>query len=349
MSDTRRGPIARGALLALLAATCFGLTAPLLKQASAGAGAFATAALLYMGAALVSLPALRRWHEAGLRRTDAPWLLIVAASGAVLAPAALAWGLARTTAVTGSLLLNLEAVFTVGLAWLVHHEHIGKRMGGALLLMVLGGTLLVLGEGGSGLALSPGALAVLAATFCWAVDNTFTRLLADRDAGAVVLAKASLGAAVSASLAGALQQPWPDLPHAFAVLGCGMAGYGLSLRFYILAQRTLGAGRTGSIFAVGPFLGALLAPLVGDPLPGATSWLAGGLFCAGVYLHLSERHAHRHQHEPIEHDHVHRHDDGHHDHAHAEPVMGEHAHPHRHGVLEHAHEHAPDLHHRHEH
>jgi drug/metabolite transporter (DMT)-like permease len=325
------------------------VSAPLLKRSSEGAGAFTTAALLYLGAALVSLPALRRWREAGLRRNDAPWLLVVAASGAVLAPAALAWGLARTTAVTGSLLLNLEAVFTVGLAWLVHDEHVGKRVGGALLLMVLGGGLLVLGEGGAGLALSPGALAVLAATFCWAVDNTFTRLLADRDAAAVVLAKASLGAAVSASLSLALQQPWPDLTHALAILGCGMAGYGLSLRLYVLAQRTLGAGRTGSIFAVGPFLGALLAPLVGDPLPGPITWLAGVLFGAGVYLHLSERHAHGHRHEPIEHDHVHRHDDGHHDHPHAAPVIGEHAHPHRHEGMDHVHEHAPDLHHRHEH
>jgi drug/metabolite transporter (DMT)-like permease len=115
------------------------VTAPLLKRASEGAGAFATAPLLYVGAALVSLPALRRWREAGLRRSEAPWLLVVAASGAVLAPAALAWGLARTTAVTGSLLLNLEAVFTVGLAGLVHDEHVGKRVGGALLLMMLGG------------------------------------------------------------------------------------------------------------------------------------------------------------------------------------------------------------------
>jgi drug/metabolite transporter (DMT)-like permease len=349
VTPTARGPIARGTILALLAATCFGVSAPWLKQASEGTGAFATAALLYTGAALISLSALRRWREAGLQRADMPWLVVVAASGAVLAPTALAWGLARTTAVTGSLLLNLEAVFTVVLAWLIHHEHMGRRVGGALLLMVLGGALLVLAGSGGGLALSAGALAVLAAAFCWAIDNTFTRRLADRDAVAVVLAKASLGAAVSASISLALQEPWPDLRHTLAILGCGMAGYGLSLGFYVRAQRTLGAGRTGSIFAIGPFLGALLAPLLGDPMPGLITWLAGGLFLGGVYLHLTERHAHRHRHEAIEHDHVHRHDDGHHDHNHSEPVIGEHSHPHRHEVATHEHEHAPDLHHRHGH
>jgi drug/metabolite transporter (DMT)-like permease len=344
-----RGPLARGASLALLAAVSFGVTAPLLKRASAGAGAFATAALLYAGAALVSLPAVTRWRAAGLRRADTPWLLLVALSGAVLAPTSLAWGLAHTTAVTGSLLLNSEAVFTVGLAWLVHREHVGRRVGAALALMVLGGGLLVRGGSSGGVALSPGALAVVAATFFWSVDNTFTRRLADRDAGAVVLAKAGLGALVSAAVSLSLHEAWPDTRHLLAIGACGMVGYGLSLRLYVLAQRTLGAGRTGSIFAVGPFVGALFAPLIGDPWPGATTWLAGGLFLAGVLLHLTERHTHRHPHQAVDHDHVHRHDDGHHDHHHDEAVVGEHAHPHHHEAVVHEHEHAPDLHHRHGH
>jgi drug/metabolite transporter (DMT)-like permease len=215
--------------------------------------------------------------------------------------------------------------------------------------MVLGGALLVLGGSGGGIALSLGALAVLAATFFWAVDNTFTRRLADRDAGTVVLAKASLGAAVSACVSLALHEAWPDARHLLAIVLCGMFGYGLSLRFYVLAQRTLGAGRTGSIFAVGPFIGALLAPLIGDPWPGVTTWLAGGLFVAGVVLHLTERHTHRHPHQAVDHDHIHRHDDGHHTHQHSEPVVGEHAHPHHHDATVHEHEHAPDLHHRHGH
>jgi drug/metabolite transporter (DMT)-like permease len=342
-------PIKRGTLFALLAAVSFGVTAPLLKRASAGVGPFTTAALLYAGAALISLPAVPRWRSAGLKRPDLPWLLLIAVAGGVVAPVCLAWGLARTSAVTASLLLNIEALFTVALAGLVYREHVGRRVAVALLLMAIAGGVLVFGGSAGGVALSLGAVGVLAATLFWALDNTLTRRLADRDAGAVVLAKAALGAAVSAAIALIVHEPTPVATSTLAIIACGAVGYGLSLRFYVLAQRTLGAGRTGSIFAVGPFVGAAIAPLLGDPWPGPLTLAAGALFAAGVYLHLTERHAHGHRHQAVAHDHVHRHDDGHHDHAHEPPFTGEHAHPHRHQAVEHEHEHAPDLHHRHGH
>jgi len=104
--------------LALLAALLFGLSTPLVQHFGRGLGAFATAALLYAGAALVGL-ALRRpaGREAQLRRTDLPRLLAMAGLGAVIGPVALAWGLQRTSGSSASLMLSLEAVFTVLLAW----------------------------------------------------------------------------------------------------------------------------------------------------------------------------------------------------------------------------------------
>lgn len=75
----------------------------------------------------------------------------------------------------------------------------------------------------------------------------------------------------------------------------------------------LGAARTGSVFAVAPFLGALVAVLLGEPLGGWIT-LAGVLAMGiGVWLHLGEEHHHEHTHETLQHDHPHRHDDGHHD------------------------------------
>jgi len=144
-------------------------------------------------------------------------------------------------------------------------------------------------------------------------------------------------------------EPAPPARAVLVLLACGATGYGLSLRLYLLAQRAIGAGRTGSVFALAPFLGAAVAIAAGDRI--ATGWTIGAaaLLAAGVYLHLTERHGHAHVHESIEHDHVHRHDDGHHDHAHDPPFAGEHAHPHQHARLAHTHEHAPDLHHAHPH
>ncbi|HVV85044.1 MAG TPA: DMT family transporter, partial [Kofleriaceae bacterium] len=161
--------------------------------------------------------------------------------------------------------------------------------------------------------------------------------------------KGALGAALTTAIALARGEPLPGATAALALLACGATGYGLSLRLYLLAQRRIGAGRTGSVFALAPFVGAALAYALGDRPAGAWTLAATALFVAGVLLHVTERHGHPHAHAAVDHDHVHRHDDGHHLHRHDPPVAGEHAHPHHHDPLEHTHEHAPDLHHEHDH
>ena len=105
-----------GAWVAVLAAVAFGVTTPLIKRFGEGVGPFATAALLYAGAAGASLTGPSR-GEALVRRGRLYRLFGIAVIGAVLAPASLAWGLQHTSATpTASLLLNFEAVFTVLLA-----------------------------------------------------------------------------------------------------------------------------------------------------------------------------------------------------------------------------------------
>jgi hypothetical protein len=74
----------------------------------------------------------------------------------------------------------------------------------------------------------------------------------------------------------------------------------------------------------------------------------------GVYLLVSEKHAHIHTHVPLVHDHRHAHNDLHHDHVHGSHVppvssTGEHSHLHAHKEITHDHPHKPDLHHQHEH
>lgn len=165
----------------------------------------------------------------------------------------------------------------------------------------------------------------------------------------VIARKALFGAFFTGVVALSSSEPSPPASNAAALLVCGATGYGLSLRLYLLAQRRLGAARTGSVFAVAPFAGAVLAWALGDGRANSATFVAAGLFTAAVYLHLSERHGHAHMHEPIEHDHAHRHDDPHHDHAHDAAVDGVHSHPHKHAAIVHEHEHAPDVHHGHRH
>ena len=347
-------PALRGGLLALLAAALFGLSTPLVQRFGQGLGAFSTAALLYAGAAFVALWMRQPVElEAKLSRADLPRLLAMACFGAVIGPVALAWGLQRTSGASASLMLTLEALFTVVLAWRLYGESMDKRVATAMLLLLAGGIALVADQGLAGNTQLLGLLAVLVATAAWGLDNTLSRGVAERDPAQVVTVKSSLGATASTLLALLFAEPLPSLTAALALFAVGAVGYGLSLRFYLLAQRAFGAARTGSVFAFAPFIGAMGAFAFGDRSMGWIMLLAGLLMLAGVALHLIESHGHPHTHEVLEHEHAHSHDpqyaDGHHLHTHDVMPIGPHSHPHRHEPMQHTHPHVPDAHHGHTH
>lgn len=343
-------PALRGVGFALFAALLFGASTPLVQRFGENLGPWLTAAMLYLGAALVALlfPA-RRGEEASLRRGHVPRLVWVALCGAVIGPAALAWGLQRTSALSASLMLSLEGMFTVLLGVVLYRESMDRRVVAAVGLLVAGAILLIIERSDQGNAQMLGLLAVLAASFAWALDNTLSRSLADIDPSSVVFSKGTIGAICSLLVAFGAGEPLGSWPQMIALCAVGALGYGVSLRFYLLAQRAIGAARTGSVFAIAPFMGALVAFALGER--NLTLWLLGGsvLMLAGIYLHTTERHAHLHRHELVEHEHAHRHDDEHHNHRHNTMPKGAHSHPHRHEPQVHDHGHVPDLHHGHTH
>lgn len=343
-------PALHGGLLALLAAALFGLSTPLVQRFGAGIGAFSTAALLYAGAAAVGLLSRQRIErEARLQRSDLPRLLAMAAFGAVVGPVALAWGLQNTSGTSASLMLTLEALFTAVLAWALYRETMDGRVWTAMALLLAGGVALILDQGRTGGAQMWGLLAVLLATAAWGVDNTLSRALAERDPGQVVMVKGLLGVVATTSLALGFKEPVPTWSAAAALFAIGATGYGLSLRFYLLAQRAFGAARTGSVFAFAPFIGAVFAVALGERSVSGLMILGSALMLSGVILHLAESHGHEHAHEALEHEHAHRHDDGHHTHTHDPMPAGEHSHAHRHEPQRHSHAHVPDAHHVHRH
>ena len=350
MSTLIHAPALRGGLLALLAATLFGISTPLVQQLGVGLGAFSTAALLYGGAAVVGALTRRpREQEARLQKADVPRLTAMAMFGAAIGPVALAWGLQRTSGASASLMLTLEALFTAVLAWRLYGETMDRRVWLAMLLLLAGGMALVLDQGLIGGVQLMGLLAVMVATASWGIDNTLSRELADRDPGQVVMGKAAIGTAFTAALAWFNGEPMPGVFAAMGLLVVGATGYGLSLRFYLLAQRAFGAARTGSVFAFAPFIGAFLAFAMGDRSSGVLMAIGGLLMLSGVVLHLVESHGHEHVHTPTEHEHAHNHNDGHHNHLHDPMPAGPHSHAHSHEPLRHSHAHVPDAHHQHVH
>jgi drug/metabolite transporter (DMT)-like permease len=238
------------------------------------------------------------------------------------------------------------------LARLWYHEALDRRVALAMALLVLGGMVLVADSAGAttaGVSQVVGLLAVLVATAAWGIDNTLSRRVASRDPGQVVMWKGVLGAAATTLIAVVLGEPVPGLSSACGLFAVGATGYGLSLRFYLLAQRAFGAARTGSVFAFAPFVGAAFAFVLGER--NGSMWMLVGavLMASGILLHLAESHAHEHEHVGTEHEHAHSHDDVHHSHRHDAPPARQHSHLHRHEPTRHTHGHVPDEHHGHHH
>lgn len=344
-----------GVPLALGSAILFGASAPLSKLLIGGVDPWLLAGVLYLGAGLgLTLVHAGRASlglegvEAPLRRPDLPWLAAVILFGGLLGPLLLLLGLSRTSAASGSLLLNLEGLATMVIAWLVFRENVDRRLllGAAA---ILAGAM-VLSWTGQGIRLDTGGLLIGAACLFWGIDNNLTRRLSSADPVQIAMLKGLVAGTVNLVLAltAGVGLPGPGLLMAGAVLGFG--GVGVSLVLFMLALRHLGAARTGAYFSLAPFIGAALAVAIFREPVTARLLLAGALMAAGLWLHLAERHEHEHVHEALGHEHAHVHDDHHrHDHGSDDPEGEPHSHPHQHEPTRHRHPHYPDLHHRHGH
>jgi drug/metabolite transporter (DMT)-like permease len=342
--------------LGLASAALFGASTPLAKLLlGAGADPWLLAGLLYLGSGLgltsamfaSRFAALPR-EEAPLRKADLPWLALVVLAGGMVGPLLLMVGLSRTPASSAALLLNVEGLATMGIAWVVFRENVDRRLLLGAAAILAGAALLSWQGGPAGVGF--GALAIVGACIAWGVDNNLTRKLSSADPVQIAAIKGVVAGAANLGLGLLHGAP---LPAAGAILGAGLVGffgYGVSLVLFVLALRHLGTARTGAYFSTAPFLGAVLSlALFREPV---TVQLAAAalLMAFGVYLHLSEQHEHEHVHEAMEHEHRHVHDE-HHQHAHGpnDPPGEPHTHRHQHAPLRHKHPHYPDLHHRHGH
>lgn len=354
-------PTNNGISYALLAAFLFGASTPFAKLLVGHTAPLVLAGLLYLGSGtglclwLVLRQLLRRPTDSysRLHAADVPWLAGAVLAGGIAGPVLLMTGLLYTPASSASLMLNMEGVFTALLAWFVFREQFDRRIFIGMTLIVLAGVLLSW-EPATSDARAPaipwGALCIVAACLCWAIDNNLTRKVSASDAVQIAAIKGAVAGTVNLSIAWGLGLSLPSLSSTIAAGVVGFCGYGLSLVLFVLALRHLGTARTGAYFSAAPFVGAAISLLLLSETPSLIFWIAAALMAAGIWLHLTETHSHRHTHEPLSHEHMHSHD-AHHQHTHDFPWDGKepHSHPHRHEPMEHAHPHFPDIHHRHRH
>ncbi len=344
----------RSVLYALGAAALFGASTPFAKRLTGDMKPVLLAGLLYLGSG-IGLTLARFVRDRGLKRSglpgnEWPWLLGAILFGGVMGPVALMFGLTSTSGATASLLLNLEAVLTAVIAWVVFKENADKRIVWGVLAIVAGGVALGWQTGSGGQSSAIGPVLVGVACLCWAIDNNLTRKVSASDALFIAGIKGLIAGSVNTALAMGIDANLPNFATLSATMAVGFLGYGISLVLFVLALRGLGTARTGAYFSTAPFLGAAVALFVFSETTSLAFWIAAALMCLGVWLHLTEHHAHEHLHEILEHAHEHEHDE-HHQHAHG--LDGgdsiRHSHRHTHFPVKHSHPHFPDIHHRHVH
>lgn len=339
---------------AILAAILFGISAPVSKILLTEIPPALMAALLYLGAGLgMAFISLfkglkgKEHREARITKKELPFVIAMIVLD-IAAPIFLMVGLTMTSSANASLLGNFEIVATSLIALSLFKESIGKRLWGALGLITLASIILSM-KNVSSFSFSPGSVFVLLSCLCWGFENNFTRMLSVKNPMEVVIIKGFGSGFGSLFLSFVLKERPDSYSYILVALVLGFFAYGLSIFFYVLAQRELGAARTSAYYAIAPFIGVGLSFAVFREMPSISFVIALMMMISGVYFTFNEKHAHLHKHVSFTHEHRHSHKDEHHSHLHDETVTEEHCHIHTHEEIVHVHSHTPDVHHGHIH
>ncbi|MBN2853014.1 MAG: DMT family transporter [Clostridia bacterium] len=337
-------------LLALLAALLFGLNAPLSKMLLISFPPMYMVSMLYLGAGFGMLFLYifkkNKNKEANLSKSDAKWAVLMIVLD-IVAPFFLMLGLKLSSSASASLLFNFEMVATTLVALIFFKESIGKRLWLAIGLITFASLLLTFDFSENLLiSFSLGSLFVLIACVTWGFENNFTRNMSHKDPSQIVILK-GFGSGTGALIVFFLTEYKSftfSLSSTVYALVLGFVSYGLSIFFYVKAQRFLGASRTSAFYAAAPFLGVIFSFILFRETLSIAFSVSFFIMLAGAYLAASEKHEHLHHHELMTHTHKHSHDDLHHLHSQENLT---HSHTHTHQEMDHTHVHKPDIHHRH--
>lgn len=250
-------------VFAVLAAALYALNSPLSKLLLSSVSPEMMAGFLYLGAG-IGMFIIHIFHknsdEKPLTKKDLPYTILMVILD-IAAPILMMTGLKSATAANASLLNNFEIVATSLIALIVFKERIRKMLWAAIVLIVISSALLSF-EDVSAFSFSIGSIFVIIACTCWGLENNCTRMISGKSPEEIVIIKglgSGIGALIVAFMIGA---PFPALSTIPLILLLGFASYGLSVFFYVYAQRYLGAARTSAYYALSPFIGSFLSFII---------------------------------------------------------------------------------------
>ena len=280
-------------LMAILAAALYALNSPVSKLLLQNVSSTMMAGLLYLGAGigLVIVRCIQKnmnyeSQEKKLTKQDTPYTIAMIVLD-IAAPICLMIGLSMTTAANASLLNNFEIVTTSMIALFIFQEKISKRLWLAIILVTLASIILTV-EDTTSFQFSFGSLFVILACLCWGFENNCTRKISDKDPLQIVVIKGFCSGLGSILIALVIGEHLPKIQYVFYALLLGFVAYGLSIFFYIYAQRTLGAAKTSTYYAIAPFIGVALSLIVFQEMPAMSFWIALLIMAAGTYLASTE-------------------------------------------------------------
>jgi len=270
---------------AVLAAALYALNAPISKLLLVQIPSTMMAGLLYLGAG-IGMFLMEKLHknkqEQPLTKKELPFTIAMVVLD-IAAPIFLMVGLTKCSAANASLLNNFEIVATSLIALVIFKEAVGKRLWFAIVLVTISSILLSF-EDMSSLEFSWGSLFVLLACICWGFENNCTRMLSSKNPAQIVIIKgfgSGLGALVLSLIVG---ERYFHFGYIVLALLLGFVAYGLSIYFYIYAQRDLGAAKTSTYYAISPFIGAVLSLIIFTELPSVVFIIALAIMAMGTYF-----------------------------------------------------------------
>lgn len=260
MTEKNRKLKAAATASAILAAALYAVNIPLSKLLLEHVEATTMAGLLYLGAGigmlLVGIAAMifgKGNKKEPLTRKELPYTVAMVVLD-IAAPILLMFGIAGTNSANVSLLSNFEIVATSLIALTVFHETISKRLWFAIVLVTAASIMLSF-EGRGAFLFNKGSMFVLGACVCWGFENNCTKMISNKNSEEIVMIKGCFSGLGSLFVAFLLGEHFPAAKWAAAALALGFVAYGLSINFYIMAQKELGAAKTSAYYSIAPFLG----------------------------------------------------------------------------------------------
>ncbi len=253
---------------ALASAMLFALCVPFAKLIENNIPSVMMGALLYLGAGFgLLVTAIFKHFNSGLSLTkkEIPYsiCMVILDIGAIIF---LMFGISKTTGANASLLGNFELAATMMFAFLIFKESISKKLFFAIILITLASIILVF-EGNGSFIFNIGSIFVLLSCICWGLENNFTRLLSIKDTRQITIIKgvfSGLGGLIIALIMG---EVFPSIKWMLLTMLLGFFSYGISVCFYIYAQRYLGASKTGAIYSLAPYFGVVFSLIILNEKP----------------------------------------------------------------------------------